>query len=107
MKRIAVIVVVALALVYVADFCVFQFKKSGKNPTAFGTVKVQPFYAIPHKDGKAEYMFGDPQDQPCVHALFPRSGLSPCWYIARQNGKTTSMVILPLAISMANLSGTI
>jgi hypothetical protein len=106
MKRIAIIVVVALALVYVADFCVFQIKKSGKNPTAFGTVRVQPFYAIPHKDGKAEYMFGDPQDQACVHALFPHSGLSTCWYIARQNGKATTMVILPLAISLETLPGT-
>lgn len=100
MKRALIIVAAAAALVYIVDFAQFRIRLSGGNSgAAFGVVKVQPFYAIPHKDGKAEYMFGDPQNQTCVRALFPHSGFSPCWYVKRKNAKAVSMVILPLARS--------
>jgi hypothetical protein len=92
MKRIVIVVVAAAAAVYICDFTLLHIRMAEKNPNAaFGVVKVQPFYAIPHKDGKAEYMFGDPQNQTCVHSLFPHSGYSPCWYLARQNAKPTQM----------------
>ena len=92
LKRALIAAAAVLALVYILDFAQVRIRLAGKNPeSAFGTVKVQPFYAIPHKDGKAEYMFGDPVDQPCVHALFPHAGRNPCWYIARKNNKATMM----------------
>ena len=71
---------------------------AGKDPSAaIGVVKVQPFYVIPHKDGKAELVFGDPVNQTCVHSLFPHLGYSTCWYLNRKNQNPTMMVALPFA----------
>jgi hypothetical protein len=98
MKRILILVAAGLVLIYLSDYALLRVKLAGKNSSsAYGIVKIQPLYAIPHKDGKAEYMFGDPQNQTCVHALFPHAGYSPCWYLIRQNAKTIPMVILPMA----------
>jgi len=92
MKRIVIIVVAAAVLIYVGDYAILHVRMAEKNPNAaFGVVKVQPFYAIPHKDGKAEFVFGDPQNQTCVHSLFPHFGYSPCWYLTRQNSKATQI----------------
>ena len=93
MKRILIVALAGLALVYISDYVLLRIKMSAKDPSAaYGIVKIQPLYEIPHKDGKAEYMFGDPQNQTCVHALF-----SPCWYLNRKRARTIPMVILPLA----------
>jgi hypothetical protein len=98
MKRILIASLVGLALVYISDYVLLRIKMSAKDPSAaYGIVKIQPLYEIPHKDGKAEYMFGDPQNQTCVHALFPHSNFSPCWYLNRKRARTIPMVILPLA----------
>ncbi len=98
MKRILILVAAGLVLVYLSDYAFLRVKIAGKNSSsAYGVVKIQPLYAIPHKDGKAEYMFGDPQNQTCVHALFPHSGFSPCWYLIRKSARTIPMVILALA----------
>jgi hypothetical protein len=97
MKRILIIVAAILALIYIADYVLLRVKMSAKDPSAaYSVVKIQPLYEIPHKDGKAEYMFGDPQNQTCVHALFPHSGFSTCWYLNRKRARTIPMVILPL-----------
>jgi hypothetical protein len=98
MKRILIVALAGLALVYISDYVLLRIKMSAKDPSAaYGIVKIQPLYEIPHKDGKAEYMFGDPQNQTCVHALFPHSNFSPCWYLNRKRARTIPMVILPLA----------
>jgi hypothetical protein len=50
--------------------------------------------AIPLKDGKTEYEFDTQQpevDAPCVHALFPHLGDSPCWYLQRNSQKPIPM----------------
>jgi len=94
-RRALIIAAAVIALVYAADFAQFHLRTTGKNSgPAFGTVKMQPYYVIPHKGGKAEYIFGDPQDQTCIHALFPHSGYTPCWYLARQSAKAIPMAIL-------------
>ncbi len=106
MKRILVIVAVLLALVYISDYALLRIKMAGSAPgTAYGIVKIQPLYAVPHKDGRAEYMFGDAQNQTCVHALFPHSGYSPCWYLNRKSAGTIPMVILPM-VSLPNPGAT-
>ncbi|HEY4739382.1 MAG TPA: hypothetical protein VIH76_02170 [Candidatus Acidoferrales bacterium] len=98
MKRILIVAVAGLALVYISDYVFLRIKMSAKDPSAaYGVVKIQPLYEIPHKDGKAEYMFGDPQNQTCVRALFPHSGFSTCWYLNTKRARTVPMVILPLA----------
>jgi hypothetical protein len=71
---------------YLSDFLVLRWKYFGKhNPT--GTVIVKPYFAVPRKDGRTEFMFDDPKEQTCVHSLFPHSGFSPCWYLSRHKEK--------------------
>jgi hypothetical protein len=94
LKKVAIGAVIAFTLVYVIDFAQVHVRLAGKNPASvFGTVKMQAFYAIPHKDGKAEFMFGDPVDQPCVHALFPHAGRTPCWYLSRKSASNSPTVM--------------
>ena len=43
---------------------------------------------------KTEYEFDTQQpevDAPCVHALFPHLGDSPCWYLQRNSQKPIPM----------------
>lgn len=106
MKRILIIAVAALALVYAGDYAALRIKMMEKNSSAaFGVVQMQTTYAIPHKDGRAELVFGDPVNQTCVHSLFPHFGDSPCWYLNRKNRQTTLMTILPPFSSIARLAG--
>ena len=79
----AVLSLVAVILVlYVVDSLLLRLKL--RNPAnAFGTVTVRRYYAVPQKSGKYEFLYADPQDQTCVHALFPHLGDQPCWYLVR------------------------
>ena len=79
----AIISVLALiALLYTGDYVAVRLRR---NPTA--TVQVQPYYSVPLKDGKTEFMFLDPQNEVCVHSLFPHLGHRPCWYVTRHSNK--------------------
>jgi len=82
LRRIVVGVFVFCALLYAGDYAAVRFRR---NPT--GTVQVQPYYAVPLKDGKTEFMFLDPQNEVCVHSLFPHLGYRPCWYVSRHRNK--------------------
>jgi len=75
-------VVVFCALLYGGDYAAVRLRR---NPT--DTVQVQPFYAVPLKDGKTEFMFLDPQNEVCVRSLFPHLGHRPCWYVSRHRNK--------------------
>ena len=44
-------------------------------------------YVIHEKNGKVEYQFGAPEEQPCVNSLFPHFGYAPCWYVRRHTQK--------------------
>ena len=82
--------VFVLCVAYLSDFLLLRWKYFGKhNPT--GTVIVKTYFAVPRKDGRTEFMFNDPQEQTCVHSLFPHSGLSPCWYLSRHQEKRIDM----------------
>jgi len=50
-------------------------------------VKIQRYYAVGLKSRKTEFMFLEPENQVCVHSLFPHFGYSPCWYLSRRNVK--------------------
>ena len=54
---------------------------SWRGPRAFGTVLVRPYYAVPLKDGKTEFIMLSPETRTCVHSLFPHFGAAPCWYL--------------------------
>ena len=82
LRAIVVAVLAFCALLYAVDYAAVRFRR---NPT--GTVQVQPYYAVPLKDGKTEFIFLDPQNEVCVHSLFPHLGHRPCWYISRHRNK--------------------
>jgi len=84
-----------LATLYVGDYVVANNRISKNRSAVLEVVKVQPMYVIPHKDSRAEYVFGEPQMQTCVHAIFPHFGCSPCWYVKKHTQPTVPMTILP------------
>jgi len=77
LKRIVAIVALLLAAIYVGDYLAARLR--GAN--ALGTVQVQPYYAVPLKDGKTEFVLLDPETQTCVKSLLPHFGYGPCWYL--------------------------
>jgi hypothetical protein len=50
-----------------------------RGSSAFGQVQVQPYYAVPMKDGKTQFIMLDPETDTCIHSLFPHFGYRPCW----------------------------
>ena len=77
LKRIAVTILLFLAIAYAGDYLAARIR--GAN--ALGTVQVQPYYAVPLKDGKTEFMLLDPETRTCVKSFAPHFGYSPCWYL--------------------------
>jgi hypothetical protein len=74
-----------VAFVYAGDYLAVRFP-GPRNP--FGTVSVQPYYAIHLKDKKTEFDFNVPtENHVCVHSLFPHLGYPPCWYASRETQK--------------------
>jgi hypothetical protein len=71
-----------LLLLYLCDYISIVYRiPNGREQ--FGSIEVQKLLAVPQKDHKIEYIADPPQTQQCVRALFPRLGLTPCWYLAR------------------------
>jgi hypothetical protein len=83
-------IVLASALVYVIDYLVLRIRVA-TNHQPFGTITVHPYYAVPRKDQKTEFMMGDPADQQCVNSLLPHMGDSPCWYLSRHPDQQIDM----------------
>jgi hypothetical protein len=72
-------------VVYLGDYLAVRFPGS-RNP--FGTVNVQPYYAIHLKNKKTEFDFDvPPQTNVCVRSLFPHLGYPPCWYASRKTSQ--------------------
>ena len=95
LKRIAVVLLVALALLWIGDTLYARHRMAHKTAgDPVDTIKVRPVYVIPRKDGRAELDFGDPETQMCVHALFPQLGYNPCWYVIRQSKKPIPIATL-------------
>ena len=79
-------IVLATAAVFLVDYLVLRLKIA-THGRAYGSVTVHPYYAVPRKDQKLEFLLADPQDQTCVHSLFPHLGDVPCWYLTRNKNK--------------------
>lgn len=83
-------------ILYAGDYAYAKYRMSKNTPgDPLEVVKIQPTYVIPHKDGRAEYVFGDPVTQTCLHSVFPQLGYSPCWYVKKHAQQTVPMTILP------------
>ena len=90
MKRILFITILSLLILYIGDYISVRYRIP-KNRDQFGMVKVQRYYAVGLKSGKTDFMFLPPQNQVCVHSLFPHFGDTPCWYLSRRNVKRIEM----------------
>jgi hypothetical protein len=97
LKWTVVVLVAALAVVYCGDYLVIKIRAAKSPSTAFSVIKYRPTMAIPHKDGRQEFVFGDPTTETCVNSLFPHFGDRPCWYVSSQARTPVPMTILPLA----------
>ena len=103
LKWAAAVVVVSFGLTYFGDDLSVRSRMSHKTASdPVETMSLRPVYAIPRKDGKAEFDFGDPQTQTCVHAIFPHLGYSPCWFILRQNSKPIPIAIILFSNAQAH-----
>lgn len=85
-ERIAIATLTAAAIVYAADYGVFQHKMSTNGgAAALGTVT--SYYGTALKNGKMVIFTDQPLTETCAHSLFPHSGYRPCWYAGRDNVK--------------------
>ncbi len=75
---------VLVLLIFSGDAIALRVRSQANR---FSTMQVRPYYAVKLKDGKTEYMFTDPQDETCVHSLFPQLGYRPCWYVGKAKTK--------------------
>src|ERR1700722_6256822 len=74
------------AILYAADFAIFQHNLS-KNGPAAALGSVTSYYGTALKDGKMEIFTDQPQTETCAHSMFPQAGYRPCWYANRNNVK--------------------
>jgi hypothetical protein len=75
---------------YLGDY-LFLSLRIHLGGNAFGFVTVRRYYAVPQKSGKIEFLNANPQDQNCVHSLFPHMGDEPCWYLLRHAEQRINM----------------
>ena len=90
LQRAFMVVAVGVPLVYLCDYVLLRFRIA-TNRQPYGTVTVHPFYAVPRKDHRIEFMFKDPEDRTCVYSLFPHMGDTPCWYLSRNTEQRINM----------------
>jgi len=62
---------------------------TNRNP--YGSVVVSRSYAVLQKNGKTQFIFDPPAPESCVNALFPHSGMQPCWYLRRHPEQRTNI----------------
>jgi hypothetical protein len=90
LKRIAAVAILLLAVAYSGDYLSVRYRiPKSRNP--YGVVRIRQSYAVTMKDGKTEYLFDPPADQPCLHSLFPHFGYPPCWYLQRRTSQQVKM----------------
>jgi hypothetical protein len=77
LRRSFLALALTVILVYTADYLIAR----SRGARVLGTVQVLPYYAVPLKDGKTEFMMLDPENRTCVHSLAPHFGYPPCWYL--------------------------
>jgi hypothetical protein len=85
LERAAIALLAVLIVVYAGDWLVYRYRVS--HGTAFDSVKVNQFMAVPLKNGKDEFDYTGSQQVGCVRALFPWGGDEPCWWVRRHAEK--------------------
>jgi hypothetical protein len=77
-------------LAYGTDYAVFRYRVAA-NRQPFGQVTVTRYDAVAQKNGRTQFIFNPPEAQTCVHALFPRAGFVPCWYLQKHTEQRTDI----------------
>jgi hypothetical protein len=77
-------------LAYGTDYAVFRYRVAS-NRQPFGQVTVTRYDAVAQKNGRTLFIFNPPEAQTCVHALFPRAGFVPCWYLQKHTEQRTDI----------------
>ena len=78
------------ALAFGVDFAVFHLRVfTSRSP--YGSVVTSHYYAVAQKNGKTQFIFNPPASESCVNALFPHSGMEPCWYLRRHPEQRTDI----------------
>ena len=90
MKRLVMFALLLLCILYIGDYLSVRYRIP-KSRSQFRVVKIQRYYAVGLKSHKTDFMFLPPENQVCVHSLFPHLGYSPCWYLSRRNVKRIDM----------------
>lgn len=75
-----------ICLSYLTDLLVLRWRFNTKHDP-IQTIIIKPYFAVPRKDHKTEFMADDPKPETCVNSLFPHSGASPCWYLSRHRDR--------------------
>lgn len=76
--RVLLFFLAATAAAFAGDYLVLRLRS---NQTS--VLMVRPYFAVPQKNGRTEFMFQDPHQQSCVNSLFAHFGQLPCWYLRR------------------------
>ncbi len=77
-------------LSYLTDLLILKWRFSSKKDPV-QTVIIHPYYAVPQKNHRTEYMADDPKPETCVNSLYPHAGASPCWYLTRHTDRRIDM----------------
>ena len=73
---------IAAGMAYLGDSLYIRHEVAGANSAAaFGNVRF--YYATKLRNGKYTIYQDSPQNEVCVHALFPHYGYKPCWFASR------------------------
>ena len=75
---------------YAVDYAVFRYRVAA-NRQPFGQITVSSYDAVLQKNGKTQFIFDPPAPEACVNALFPHSGMKPCWYLSRHPEQRTDI----------------
>lgn len=89
LRRVLLTAVISVAVLYAGDYLSLKFQLP-RRPQ-FGSVTVQPYYAVPQKNGKTQFMVDQPRDEACVNSLFPHYGDVPCWYLVRHKSQRINL----------------
>lgn len=88
LKRALVVALLSVCGLYAGDYLYVRYRVTQqKSNDPFEVLQFRRLYAIPQKNGKDDFSFGDPESQTCVRSIFPHSGYSPCWYAIRNEKK--------------------
>jgi hypothetical protein len=84
--RFAIVASLAFLLSYIVDWVIFALRGS---PSA--KITVNQYQVVPLKGHKNEYDYLGSEDEPCSVSLFPRNGMSTCWWLKQHRNQTTNL----------------